>query len=243
MDIKKLGKKVLPLALTRAIGRERHKETHINRAIAAIEGGLYLEIGVRNAACFRQIRAPRKIGIDPAPISSDYKLASGESFHQMTSDRFFAEQAGLALNGRRIDVALVDGLHEFSQALRDVLHLEPLMSTRGLIFIHDCNPTCREHTKVGQGAWNGDVWKVAYFLRFYREDLSFFTLDHDHGVGVLSGFKNASVSVAPSNEVLERCRLLDYSILERQRRQILDLRPASYCRRFIRELGRPSLLG
>jgi hypothetical protein len=238
MNIKTLAKKVLPAPIVRRLGRERHKETHINRAITSVNGEVYVEIGVRDAACFRQIKVPRKIGIDPDPISSNYKLGMGESFFQMTSDAFFANQADLVLGGQRIDVALVDGLHEFSQALRDVLHLERLMAPNGFIFIHDCNPARREHAELRQGAWNGDVWKVAYYLRTYRNDLSFFTLNHDFGVGVLSSFKSPAAANAPSAEILEHCQLLDYGILERNRQQILDLRSASYCRRFIREQAR-----
>ena len=223
----------------RALQRERSKETHINRALAAVRGEVYVEIGVRDASCFRQINAPIKIGIDPAPAHPDYSLGPGERYFQMTSDAFFAEEAERALRGKRIDAALVDGLHEFGQALRDVLNLERWMAPHGIIFIHDCNPKRREHTESFAGAWNGDVWKAAYFLKSRRTDLSFFTLKHDFGVGVLSGFGARKEAPRPPDaEVLKQFKNFDYSVLERKRREILDLRSARYCRQFIQAHGR-----
>ncbi|WP_354694225.1 class I SAM-dependent methyltransferase [Elongatibacter sediminis] len=72
---------------------------------------------------------------------------------------------------------MVDGLHEFNQALRDVLHLEPHMARDGVIFVHDCNLSTRRHEQDMKGPWNGDVWKVYYFLSCFCANLQFFTLD------------------------------------------------------------------
>lgn len=200
---KEIAKKVLPYRVVMAIESIRRKESHINRALGALDGHTYVEIGVRSGTCFRQIAAPRKIGIDPAPMDLSHKIASGESFFQMTSDDFFANHAEQMFCSQRVDVALVDGLHEFSQALQDVLHLERYMSDRGAIFLHDCNPASRKDTEFKEGIWNGDVWKVAYYLTTYRHDLSFFTLNCDFGLGVITGFRSSSDSEPPSPKILE----------------------------------------
>lgn len=244
MTIKKIIKQLLPYGIVRAKQRayqNRKKETHINGALLGLNGHTYVEIGVRAGKCFSQIAAHRKIGIDPAPTNNfGDNLAPGELFFRMTSDDFFAEHAEQLFSHQRIDVALVDGLHTFSQAIQDVLNLEKYMSPNGVIFIHDCNPPTEKHAKVCDSkecdgeSWNGDVWKVAYYLRNHRRDLSFFTLDCDWGVGVLTGFRPSSDHQPPSSEILERCKSLDYEQLDKNRKQLLQLRPPKYSHVFFR---------
>ena len=227
-------KNALPYGLVAAIQRNALKETHINRALARRRTGCYVEIGVREGECFDQIRGDHKIGIDPNPLPSDRKLGPGESFCQMTSDEFFKEHAATAISGLSVDVALVDGLHEFTQALRDVLNLERFMSPKGVIFIHDCNPATENHAadeyKFTGPVWNGDVWKVVYYLRNHRPDLHCFTLDCDFGVGVVSGFSGSGQLNAPSDDVLREIKHLDYGVLAKQRGKVLGLRSA-WCSR------------
>jgi hypothetical protein len=222
-------KKILPDRLVNVGRRELHKETHINRALRSLEGQIYVEIGINRGNCFKQISAPRKIGIDPAPKDFGTDLAPGELFFKTTSDTFFADHSKEALGSEKVDVAFVDGLHEFPQALRDVLNLEMFMSDRGVLFIHDCIPPTRRHTEQGVGAsWTGDVWKVIYYLATYRPDLSFFTLDCDWGLGVVTGFHPILVPGFPSPQEIETCQKQDYSLLENHRSRTLRLRPAWY---------------
>jgi hypothetical protein len=215
---------------------DRRKETHINRALRRLKGHTYLEIGTRAGACFNQITAPRKIGIDPAPQGGGAGHSFSERCFTMTSDEFFAAHAEQLFQTERVDVALIDGLHTFDQALRDLLHLEQVMAPRGVIFIHDMNPPTRNHSELRNGGvWCGDVWKVAYYIRNYRPDLTLFTLDCDWGVGVLTGF-GAATSAAPSAAILEECQQIDYDLLERQRHALLRLRPVWYSHLFFRFL-------
>ena len=86
------------------------------------------------------------------------------------------------------------------------------MSPRGVIYIHDCNPPTRGHAEGLERDWNGDVWKVAYYLRHFRTDLKYFTLDCDWGLGVVSEFTRnppapnitATTSVAHRRSMLNR---------------------------------------
>ena len=233
--IKKIIKQCLPYGIVRARQIDLLKETHINRALRSLNGHTYVEIGVESGKCFDKIIAPRKIGIDPAPRNFDSESALGESIFKMTSDDFFVEHAERLFRCQRVNVALVDGLHEFAQALRDVLNLEKFMSPGGVIFIHDCNPSTRKYDEgCDGGAWTGDVWKVAYYLTTYRRDLTFFTLNCDWGLGVLTGFDPLLNYEPPPAEILEQCKKLDYEYLDRKREQILRLRPAWYSRMFFR---------
>jgi hypothetical protein len=108
------------------------------------------------------------------------------------------------------------------------------MSARGVIFIHDCNPPTRKLAEARDGGpWNGDVWKVAFYLRTYRRDLDFFTLDCDWGLGVLTGFQPDRPTCPPAPDVMKACKELDYKILEAGRSSVLHLRPRWYSRFFL----------
>lgn len=233
--IKKIAKSVLPDKILTERARDLRKETHINRALSNLNGQTYVEIGVKNGDCFRQITATRKIGIDPVRHRFGHELGPGEQYFEMTSDTFFANHAEELFRHQCIDVALVDGLHEFSQALRDVLNLENFMSPQGVIFIHDCNPPTRKHVEVDDGGvWTGDVWKVAYYLTTYRHDLSFFTINCDWGLGILTGFNSDSSVQPPLLDILKVCGQLDYELLENKRKHILRLRTPYYSRLFFK---------
>lgn len=221
--IPRLLKHFVPRSVLRAYEHELAKETHINRALAAFGGpATYVEIGVRDGGCIRRIRASRKIAIDPAPIGPQEISSDGTEIHAVTSDDFFAGAAPAELPPESVHVALVDGLHEFRQALRDVLNLEPYMARGGWIFIHDCNPLTQRHAEDPNGPWNGDVWKVPYFLRRFRPDLECHTLDCDWGLGIVTGFSGQSV--APRPEDVEMTAALGYAVLDAGRKQILGLR-------------------
>lgn len=226
--IKKIVKNILPYGIVRIIQSELRKETHINRALRALNGHTYVEIGVAKGHCFRQIAASSKIAIDPKPKDFGKELAPGESLFKMTSDAFFAECAEKILTPGKVDVAFVDGLHEFRQALRDIINLEKFMSRRGIVFVHDCNPPTREHVEVRKGSWTGDVWKVAYYLTTYRRDLRFYTLNCDWGLGVITGFGSSPGSEFPPADIVNACEQLDYSLFEHRRKHILRLRPFWY---------------
>ena len=229
--MKETIKRILPRSVMQAYEAECRKETHINRALSLFgQDTTYIEIGVRDGVCIHQINAKRKAAVDPAPVDPDFIESDGTVLFQTTSDQYFESDAAAWLDGRKVDVAFVDGLHEFKQALRDVLHLEPLMAEKGIIFIHDCNPlTCR-HEQDMNFTWNGDVWKVPHYLSLHRPDLKYFTLDCDWGLGVLTNFSNASS--VPDAQGIDQVKKLDYSVLEENRRAILKLHNPVYSRFF-----------
>lgn len=214
------------------------KETHINRALRLLKGRIYLEIGVRNGNSFHKIAAPQKIGVDPDGTGFR-SLFPGEFFYEQESDMFFETHAASLFKQHKIDIALVDGLHEFKQVLRDVLNIEQYISPGGVIFIHDCNPLTRKNAEVRDGGiWNGDVWKIAFYLKKFRQDLEFFTLDCDFGLGVLTGFNSSQQNTCVNYidpQIVEECKNVDYSLLEGNRRKMLKLRVPQYSHLFFRQ--------
>lgn len=213
--------------LRRRLAPAHFKETYVNRALARYEPPtVYLEIGVREGDSFRITPATRKLGIDPEQLPSMAALQSGEEFYEMTSDDFFRLHAHSVLADERVHVALVDGLHEFRQVLRDLTNLERYMRPDGVIVLDDCNPPTPERgseVPIG-GAWNGDVWKVVAFLVAERPDLAVATIDADEGVGVVTGFG------APrelDEATIDRYKALPYEHLAADRTRVLNLVPPS----------------
>lgn len=141
----------------------------INALVRDLGARSYLEIGCNDNACFREIDAPRKVGVDP--------LSGGTC--RMTSDDFFAS------NSERFDVVFIDGLHTAEQVLRDFENALGCLNPGGAIVFHDCDPALELRQMVPQrtGMWNGNVWKA--FLRVRtRPDVDAVVADLDHGCGV-----------------------------------------------------------
>lgn len=207
----------------RRLTPHRFKEQYINKALSTYRDPTYLEIGVRQGESFRVVKAERKIGIDPVRTKQMETLKAGEEFFAMTSDTFFANHGSRVLEKASIHVALIDGLHEFRQAARDLVHLEPYMRPDGIVFFDDFNPRTRKrgaNAPTG-GAWNGDVWKVAALLSTARSDLKFWTVDADEGVGVVAGFDSGETG--DMTQAMDSCDILDYAYLDANRASLLHL--------------------
>jgi hypothetical protein len=150
----------------------------INRLIAAYKYENYLEIGCSTDACFQNIAAKNKLGVDPF---------SGGT-HRMTSDEFFAA------NKQTFDIIFIDGLHQYAQAKNDLLNSIRALNANGVILMHDCLPlTYRAQLPFPPGgAWNGDVWKAFVEMRTQEHFDSAVCLI-DHGVGIIKKRKNQNI--------------------------------------------------
>lgn len=133
--------------------------------------GTYLEIGCDNNALFDSIPLSKKIGVDPNH-GGNMKLES---------DKFFDK------NIEKFDVIFIDGLHTYDQIRRDVVNSLKFIKSDGWIGMHDLLPRnwIEEHVPriFQEGAWSGDVWKVAFELS-NTKGLEFKIIDIDRGVGL-----------------------------------------------------------
>lgn len=226
--------------MRRTLHPSRYKETYVNQALAGRQRPTtYLEIGVRDGVSLRAARADRKIAIDPCQLPTMSVLRRNEEFFKTTSDEFFDKHAPDVLSERSIDVALIDGLHEFRQVLRDVLNLERYMRPDGIIFLDDCNPGDARRAapiREGGGPWNGDVWKIGPYLINERPDLHFATLDADQGVGLVTGFGGAPAP-EPQESVVRRYKDLPYEYLDANRVASLNLVPPEHLAVILRRIG------
>jgi hypothetical protein len=213
----------------------------IQYLLKGIGGKTYLEIGVEDGTSFCPIAAPRKIAVEPAPAHIDVRNHLFEhlnaTYYQMPSDDFFAQKSHI-FDNQKIDVALVDGLHEYAQSLRDVENCFGHLSSDGVIVMHDCNPAteqaARSWASLGwpesvRWIWNGDVWKTVVHLRSHRDDLNIFVLDCDYGLGIISNGKPKNMLSFSEAQIEE----MTFHDLDGDREALLNLKGQEYFFEFL----------
>lgn len=148
----------------------------------------YLEVGVHLGDTFARVACDTAVGVDPDFVLRA-NVAAGKRrvlLYQQTSDSFFKEHDLVSILGGRVDLAFLDGLHQFEFLLRDFANTEAVSSPTGLICLHDCMPlnvamTARDPTQPRTddraAMWTGDVWKVVPILKSYRPDLDVVLVD------------------------------------------------------------------
>ena len=147
----------------------------IARILDALKPRTYVEIGVEHGNSLRLVQAPTlAIGIDPEPKLAG-PLAANQKVFAETSDAFFASRdPRTELGGLPIDLAFIDGMHQFEFALRDFANLERFCSRDSTILIDDCYPLNREtaERERRRDFWSGDIWRLILMLKKYRPDLA-----------------------------------------------------------------------
>jgi len=209
----------------------------------------YLEIGVYRGEVFFQVKASRKYAVDTSfcfPVRTRYKMMWKNASNIMakyickSSDAFFQQNApGLFLKNK-IDIFFIDGMHEYEYALRDIQNALRYLDEGGVIVVHDCNPLTEGATISFKeweannytGLWNGDVWKAVVHLRSLRDDINFFTLDTDHGLGiVVKGTPEYKLDLSP-----EQIKNLTYSEFDANRKNWLNLKPETYLQQYFNKV-------
>ena len=168
----------------------------------------YLEIGVAEGdtlSCVMQ--STDAVGIDPNP-RIERRISPNIDIFTETSDAFFAAyEKRPQFAARKIDLAFIDGLHHFEQALRDFINVEKRSTNDGLIVLHDCIPFDEVNSGRDGSAthWVGDVWKTLAVL-----------LDHRHELDI------KIIGAPPSGLVLVSHLSPDLRILEQQFVSLVD---------------------
>lgn len=227
--------------------------TVIQRIIDHVNAKVYLEIGVDTGIVISQINAPTKIAVDPQfrftrqiKLKKFFGLTQFDPY-EVTSDDFFEQSAkGLLTNG--VDVAFVDGLHTYSQCLKDIQNCLEYLNDGGFIVVHDCNPTSFSRAYPVKESiqevfdladkgelpgwdrhWNGDVWKAIAHIRLERPELCVFTLDTDFGLGIITkgdGVALQGLDIAALKEA-------DYDLFSSRREEIINLKAPTYLEEFL----------
>jgi hypothetical protein len=205
----------------------------------------YLEIGVFNGRVFFRVKSTFKIAVDPSfafdrlrrfgkILVNPYNLFN--HYIEKKSDDFFAADAPRLFADRKCNMSLIDGMHEYHFALRDVENTLKYLSEDGIIIMHDCNPVTKEEAcsfeewkaKGFKGQWNGDVWKTIMHLRTFRDDINVFVLDCDQGLGVITR-RTPETRLTFSRDDIHR---FSYEDFNKNRSLWLNLKPAPYYKEY-----------
>ena len=170
----------------------------------------YLEIGVNDGLCIRQIIAEHKDGVDPYPGSEIGGAIVPEINYPISSDEFFDLIRGHDI---KYDMIFIDGLHHSDQVDTDIKNSLNHITDTGFIILHDCNPLDYHMQLVPRvtGLWNGDVWKSIVKLRCTDPNLEISVVDTDWGVGVVRKGQQELYTDA----ALETCLTWEYFDLNR----------------------------
>jgi hypothetical protein len=219
----------------------------------------YLEIGVNRGKCLFNIKgAKNRFAVDPFFNFSTWKKIRGiilnfdnlrNTFFEVTSDVFFKNNKSL-LEANKTQLAFIDGLHTYEQALADTLNVLQNSTDDVIIVLHDCNPLDAlaaypalsiDHARADlkdhqdwKNIWNGDVWKTIVDIRKNHPHLTAFVLDTDHGLGFV--FKKERNQLPEIFNTVTDIGNLDYNFLDQNRTDLLDLKPVSYFKEFINTL-------
>lgn len=176
----------------------------------------YLEIGIESGATLALARhSDRIVGIDPAEYPLQHALPPARIFRE-ESDAFFARHSREQVLGtRRVDLAFIDGMHRFENALRDFSNTEQWAHAGATIVLHDCVPlTARTATRErATKFWVGDTWKVVLALTRNRPDLRVRTiLAPPSGLVIVRRLNpGSSVLAARSEAIVEELATLEWS--------------------------------
>jgi hypothetical protein len=170
----------------------------------------YFEIGTLHGQTLQLARCG-SVAVDPSfQLTCDVQAQKPFCrLFEQTSDAFFAEHDLSQLLGAPVDLAFLDGMHQFAFLLRDFINTERHCRAGSTIVLHDCLP--RDLFMTGDGGprsepgarkykdyWTGDVWKLVPVLRAWRPDLAVTCLDsRPTGLVICTGLDPSS-HVLPS---------------------------------------------
>ncbi len=148
----------------------------------------------------------KKIGVDP--------IEGGTI--RSTSDQFFDQ------NKNNFDIIFIDGLHHYSQVLKDINNSLKILKKNGFILVHDCLPRSLAQQAVPRyrASWNGDVWKAIVELRT-KNNLNIFTSQIDFGVAIIQISENKKQLKLDINN-FSKLKFKDYYYNHKEFMNILD---------------------
>ncbi len=188
----------------------------------------YVEVGVFKGGTLKLAQSANAvIGIDPDP-KIEYALPPHVKVFKSTSDAFFAEHDLHAeLGGHSVDLAFIDGMHQFEFAMRDFANLERHARKDSVILVHDCYPL--DERSAGREplahSWSGDIWRLIVLLKKYRPDLVIHTIGTcPTGLGVIQNLDPQSTFLVDNHDSLcKEFLALDFSYLEDDKPSKLNL--------------------
>jgi hypothetical protein len=176
----------------------------------------YIEIGVMTGESIVHAKPPTvAVGIDPQPRLIDAPKTVCKIF-PLTSDDYFAmRDPRCDIEADAVDLAFIDGMHLFEQALRDFINIERVSSPTTLVLIHDTfalDALVARREWSPEMFWTGDVWKIIPCLREFRPDLHLFTIaTPPSGLSVVTRLNpRSTVLIDRFEEIVSRYASLEF---------------------------------
>ncbi|HET7767006.1 MAG TPA: tetratricopeptide repeat protein [Burkholderiales bacterium] len=190
----------------------------------------YIEIGVESGQSLAlALPETRAIGVDPEPKISVPLGPQMRVVAERSDDYFASHDVQAELGGLPIDLAFIDGMHQFEFALRDFMNLERLSSPTSTVLVHDCFPLSRLTAERDRRTtfWSGDIWRLILLLKRHRPDLAVDVIaTAPTGLGVIRRLDPGSrVLHDRYQEIVREFLAIDYSALETDKRGMLGLFP------------------
>lgn len=170
-------------------------------------------------------------------------------YFEETSDSFFENRKTEIQKRAPLDVVLVDGLHTFEAALKDVLNSLQYLNPKGIIVMHDCYPpfkaaalptkdfpTDEEQQVEGwTGEWCGDVWKsIVYLRRNFPDSLKVCVIHTDYGLGIVRIVKPIDHLFPINQKLFDEIDRLDYDDMVANQSEYIDLKDVSFAEELIK---------
>ena len=169
----------------------------------------YLEIGVSLGETFFDVKAQKKMAVDPNfqfSVSDARAKHIGSEFYQMTSDFYFAN---IINSGDTFQIIFLDGLHTFEQTLRDFTNAIRFLAPDGIIVIDDVVPNSyhaslpdqraafkvKEFVQNSDDSWMGDTFKLVFFIESFFPTYKLRTISDNHGQAIVWAGSRASTAV------------------------------------------------
>lgn len=190
----------------------------------------YIEIGVADGQSLSLARPKtRAIGVDPEPKVSVPLGPRTRIIAEKSDDYFAHHDVRGELEGLPVDLAFIDGMHQFEFALRDFINIEKRGASGSTILIHDCYPLNR-HTAERERQtrfWSGDIWRLVLVLRKHRPDLSVNVIaTAPTGLGVVRRLDpDSRVLEERYDAIVGEFLATDYSVLDADKAGMLALYP------------------
>jgi len=188
----------------------------------------YLEIGVATGSTIALAGASTAaIGVDPDP-KIDKSLGSNVRIYSLTSDEFFGQHDVIReFGGQPVDLAFIDGMHNFEFALRDFVAIERYCTSRSVVLVHDCYPLDRRSAERDRVTtfWSGDIWRLVLALKKYRTDLAIHTIaTAPTGLTmVLNLDRDSRILAERMDDIVSEFLAIDYSVLDADKPGVLSL--------------------
>lgn len=169
----------------------------------------YVEIGVETGRSLQFAQRPtRSVGIDPE-VNIVVSLESWSKLYKLPSDDFFAQHdLRQVLDAESVDMAFIDGLHTFDQALKDFINIERYSDPETVVAFHDVFPVTAVTAARDRETyfWLGDTWKVVLILKEMRPDLKIITLPaFPSGLTLVTGLDSGSTRLSQEiDAIVER---------------------------------------